>query len=53
MTPKALVAGKRGSALLVMVLFLATSFTVYNKMLFGGLEDILAKQWLIVAECKV
>ena len=24
-----------------------------NKMLFGGLEDILAKQWLIVAECKV
>jgi hypothetical protein len=36
MTPKALAAGKRGSALLVLVLFLATSFTVYNKGLFGG-----------------
>ena len=34
MTPKALAAGKRGSALLVMVLFLAASFTVYNKGLF-------------------
>lgn len=36
MTPKALAAGKRGSALLVLVLFLATSFTVYNKGLFGS-----------------
>ena len=36
MTPKALAAGKRGSALLVLVLFLAGSFTVYNKGLFGG-----------------
>lgn len=36
MTPKALAVGKRGSALLVMVLFLASSFTVYNKALFGG-----------------
>jgi hypothetical protein len=36
MTPKALATGKRGSALLVLVLFLATSFTVYNKGLFAG-----------------
>ncbi|BDU68739.1 hypothetical protein GETHOR_08400 [Geothrix oryzae] len=36
MTPKALAAGKRGSALLALVLFLASSFTVYNKALFGG-----------------
>jgi len=36
MTPKALAAGKRGSALLVLVLFLASSFIVYNKGLFGG-----------------
>jgi hypothetical protein len=36
MTPKALAAGKRGSALLVLVLFLAASFTVFNKGLFGG-----------------
>jgi hypothetical protein len=36
MSPKALAAGRRGSALLVLVLFLATSFTVYNKGLFGG-----------------
>jgi len=36
MTPKALAVGKRGSALLVLVLFLASSFTVYNKGLFGG-----------------
>ena len=36
MTPKALAAGKRGSALLVLVLFLASSFVVYNKGLFGG-----------------
>jgi len=36
MTPKALAMGKRGSALLVLVLFLASSFTVYNKGLFGG-----------------
>ena len=36
MTPKALAAGKRGSALIALVLFLATSFTVYNKGLFGS-----------------
>ncbi|HJV49213.1 MAG TPA: hypothetical protein VJ549_08070 [Geothrix sp.] len=36
MTPKALAAGKRGSALLALVLFLAASFTVYNKGLFGS-----------------
>lgn len=36
MTPKALGAGKRGSALLVLVFFLASSFIVYNKGLFGG-----------------
>jgi hypothetical protein len=36
MTPKALAAGRRGSALLVLVLFLASSFVVYNKGLFGG-----------------
>ncbi|MBI1751320.1 MAG: hypothetical protein HY014_07885 [Acidobacteria bacterium] len=33
--PKALATGKRGSALIVLVLFLAASFTVYNKGLFG------------------
>jgi len=36
MTPKALAAGKRSSALLVLVLFLAASFTVFNKGLFGS-----------------
>ncbi|HLP31518.1 MAG TPA: hypothetical protein VK150_09160 [Geothrix sp.] len=36
MAPKALAARKRGSALLVLVLFLASSFIVYNKGLFGG-----------------
>ena len=36
MTPRALAAAKRGSALLVLVLFLASSFLVYNKALFGG-----------------
>ncbi|MDP1831259.1 MAG: hypothetical protein Q8K67_04310 [Geothrix sp.] len=36
MTPKALAVGKRGSALLVLLLFLASSFTVFNKGLFGG-----------------
>ena len=34
MTPKALATGKRGSALLVVVLFMAVSFTVFNKGLF-------------------
>jgi hypothetical protein len=34
MTPKALAAGKRGSALLVLVLFMAVAFTVFNKGLF-------------------
>ncbi len=33
--PKALAVGKRGAALLVLLLFLAASFTVYNKALFG------------------
>lgn len=34
-TPKALAVGKRGSALLAVFLFLLTSFTVYNKSVFG------------------
>ena len=34
MTPKALAMGKRGSALLALVLFLAVTFTVFNKGLF-------------------
>ncbi|HEX9081223.1 MAG TPA: hypothetical protein VF768_03035 [Holophagaceae bacterium] len=34
-TPKALAMGKRGSALLVLVFFLAASFVVYNRGLFG------------------
>jgi hypothetical protein len=34
MTPKALAAGRRGSALLVVVLFMAVGFTVFNKALF-------------------
>jgi hypothetical protein len=34
MTPKALAAGRRGSALLVVVLFLAVGFTMFNKGLF-------------------
>ena len=34
MTPKALAAGRRGSALLVVVLFMAVGFTVFNKGLF-------------------
>lgn len=34
MTPKALATGKRGSALLVLVLFIATAFVVFNKGLF-------------------
>lgn len=36
MTPKALAAGKRGSALIVLMLFLAASFVVYNKGLFSN-----------------
>lgn len=35
MTPKALAAAKRGTALLVLALFLVTSFVVFNKGLFG------------------
>ena len=35
MGPKALATGKRGTALLALVLFFATSFVVYNKALFG------------------
>ncbi|MBK8573242.1 MAG: hypothetical protein IPN91_11490 [Holophagaceae bacterium] len=34
MSPKALAKGKRGSALLVVVLFLAIAFTVFNRGLF-------------------
>ena len=34
MTPKALAKGRRGSALLVVVLFLAIAFTVFNRGLF-------------------
>ena len=34
MTPKALARGKRGSALLVLVLFLATTFVMYDWELF-------------------
>jgi hypothetical protein len=34
MTPKALAAGRRGSALLVVVLFMAIGFTVFNKGMF-------------------
>jgi uncharacterized membrane protein len=34
MTPKALAKGRRGSALLVVVIFLAIGFTVFNKGLF-------------------
>ena len=36
MTPKALAKGRRGSALLVVVLFLAIAFTVFNRGLFLG-----------------
>ncbi len=35
MAPKALAAGKRGAALMALLLFLLASFTVYNKELFG------------------
>lgn len=35
MTPKLLAVGKRGTALLVLVIFFAASFVVYNKGLFG------------------
>ena len=35
MTPKFLAVGKRGTALLVLVIFFAASFVVYNKGLFG------------------
>lgn len=36
MSPKALAKGKRGSALIVLMLFLAASFVVYNKGLFSN-----------------
>lgn len=36
MAPKALAQGKRGAALLALLLFLASSFTVHNAELFGG-----------------
>jgi hypothetical protein len=35
MGPKALAVGKRGAALLAMLLFLFTSFVVYNRAAFG------------------
>ncbi len=35
MAPKALAVGKRGAALIALLLFLLASFTVYNKDLFG------------------
>ncbi|MDE3034042.1 MAG: hypothetical protein KGI56_10290, partial [Acidobacteriota bacterium] len=42
MTPKALAAGKRGSALLVLVLFLATTFVMYNQGLFISASQVLS-----------
>ncbi|WP_306589996.1 hypothetical protein [Geothrix sp. 21YS21S-4] len=36
MAPKALAVGKRGAALLALVLFLAASFVAFNKGLFGA-----------------
>jgi hypothetical protein len=36
MAPRALAAGRRGSALLVVVLFLAVGFVMFNRGLFGG-----------------
>jgi hypothetical protein len=41
-TPKALAVGKRGSALLALMLFLLASFTVYNKAVFGVKQAPLA-----------
>ena len=41
MTPKALAAGKRGSALLVLALFLATTFVMYNRELFISASQVL------------
>lgn len=35
-TPKALAAGKRGGALLAMLLFLLSTFTAYNRSVFGS-----------------
>ena len=35
-TPKALAVGKRGSALLALMLFMLASFMVYNKAVFGA-----------------
>ena len=41
-TPKALAVGKRGTALLALMLFLLASFTVYNKAVFGVKQAPLA-----------
>ena len=41
MTPKALAAGKRGSALLVLALFLAITFVMYNQELFMSVLQTL------------
>ncbi len=44
MTPKALAAGRRGSALLVVVLFMAIGFTVFNKGLFRKESPLVAPE---------
>ena len=36
MAPKMLAKGKRGAAMVTLILFMATSFVVYNKALFGS-----------------
>ena len=40
-TPSALARGRRGSALLVVVLFLATTFLMFNRGLFRGAPKVL------------
>ena len=47
MTPKALAAGKRGSALLVVVLFLTTTFVMYNQGLFVSASQVLPASQVI------
>jgi hypothetical protein len=44
MTPKALAAGRRGSAMLVLLLFLVIAFVVFNKGLFRKNAPPLAPQ---------
>jgi hypothetical protein len=48
--PKALAVGKRGAALLVLVLFFAASFVVYNKGLFGHASRPLGHEIPAAAE---